>query len=128
MTYREIVIALAELDGWRPETREEYCGVNDVKGFGRNQHLSLEDKDRQFCPEVAASFYAASFYWPDYINDLNIIHRFEHALTARQYRAFCYHLKTIRNEEDVAICKCVSAPAKQRCEAILKALEKWKES
>ena len=61
-------------------------------------------------------------YIPDYFNDLNAVKRLEDKLDDTQYVKFCYELKRIRNEIDRMCCRCKSAPADQRCKAILKVI------
>jgi hypothetical protein len=42
--------------GWVPETRKLYGGEVNVKGFGKNTHLSLGDPYRQFTLDPPAAY------------------------------------------------------------------------
>jgi hypothetical protein len=54
-TDQQITERLARFMGWKPEVRKKYAGEPNCKGWGKNQHLHLGDKDREFSiwtPEV----------------------------------------------------------------------------
>jgi hypothetical protein len=107
----EIRIAIAEACGWKWEKckdSEMLLQVHPPQG---------KRKIVMFVEEAI----------PDYHNDLNAMHEAEMTLTDEQYRNWCYHLKRIRNDEDMPICKCNSAPARQRAKAFLRTIGKWKE-
>lgn len=64
----------------------------------------------------------------DYCEDLNAMHEAEVSLSEAEYRAFFYQLHKLRNDDCLPICKCISAPARQRAEAYLRVKGLWQES
>src|SRR5580700_8607024 len=92
MTSQEKNIAIAEFCGWIPETRKMYGGEKNVKGWGKNQHLSLGDKDRAF------TSYPEAF--PNYVGSLDAMHEaivklkeFDGCKSiCNRYREFLLHL------------------------------------
>ena len=63
---------------------------------------------------------------PDFCRDLNAMHRIEISLDEESYRKFYYFLHKIRNDDCMPICKCISAPSRQRAEAYLRVKGLWK--
>jgi hypothetical protein len=70
---------------------------------------------------------------PDYPNDLNAVHEAEGRLTDfTEMQTYLRKLKNIVAQshewEDLMCCWCIThATARQRCEALLKTIGKWKE-
>lgn len=99
-------IAIAEFEGWK------CIDVSDVYG-----PLWWEKDGR---PSTARGL-------PDYTNNLNAIHEAEMRLTDEQYGLFHYHLVRSRNDKCLPVCRCNSATAAERSEALLKSIGKWQE-
>jgi predicted RecB family nuclease len=116
MTPTEIRIAMAELDNW---TNLAYRNGNRLSGFQK------------------AGYYAdrTNVAVPDYPNDLNAVHRVEERLVDSECQKCTYIDKLVqvtKADQHIAggiVYWCVyHATARQRCEAILRTVGKWKES
>ncbi len=97
------VIAIAETQGWKR--------VADAKGW--------EDPRVWYHPKHSHAFVEQL---PDYLNDLDAIHKVELTLTDLQHNQFRIHLLTICGN---SARRAFSATAAERCEAILKTLNLW---
>lgn len=115
-------IRIAELCGWKKETRNMYGGVKNVQGWGMNTHLGLGSADRKF------TMHPDTF--PDYLHDLNAMHEAEETLTDFQLQAFGDQLQQIVNYYCVGVvpdyhrhlmclAKIAHATASQRSDAFL---------
>jgi hypothetical protein len=117
MTPTEIRIAMAELEGcpWREVAGDTYEMIVDGGKIARTTRESL-----------------ASIL-PDYPNDLNAVHRVEEKierhLLPRYMQELCMILVPSGHRKTGVISEyMLHATARQRCEAILRAVGKWKES
>lgn len=127
MTTKEQIIAVAEWQGWKPETRKMYAGQKNVKGWGFNTHLSMGHRDRQFVTR--------SDQFPDWANDLHAIMDVVAVLTDQQHpdyiNAMCDELgfDGLRLWDDSHAFFAINASAPQRLEALCRTLwpERWKE-
>lgn len=124
MTNQEINIAIAEICGWKKQIRRGFDGENFSQHY---EELSWYQND----------------IWklegpPNYCTDLNSMHEAEAALSALDHQKFCLFLHksimgTMDNFDINGACnlECVSrvvkATARQRAEAFLRTIEKWKE-
>lgn len=116
-------IAIAEACGWKREKRRMYAGAMNVRGWGKNQHLSAGHPNRLFVttPEL----------FPDYLNDLNAMHKAEMVLDADadttagamkyRYAGFLYNTTVPLDQQP---CR---ATAAQRAEALLRTLNLWRD-
>lgn len=123
-------IAIAEACGWTRETRRMYAGARNVEGWGKNQHLELGDRDRDFTISPNA--------FPDYLNDLNAMHVAERALKDQQQDAYIDWLLqciVVPAEAEFGVTfsdtdtmwVVLHSTAAQRAEAFLRTIGKWKE-
>ncbi len=124
-------IAIAEACGWKPETRKMYAGCPNVEGWGKNQHLGIGDKDRDF-----------TTMWqrlPDYLNDLNAIHEAEKTIIQGPRDDYASYLVGVvcgdikysfgpDGELEGNNFDTFTATAAQRAEAFLHAIHKWDDS
>lgn len=123
MTDNEVRIAMAEVDGWVLEIREQYAGVKKVCGYGKNIHLGLGSADRDFATHCASL--------PEYLTDLNVVHEVEKKLTEKLRGDYIEHLSEVCHCDGWEIMDTpdrfdmVHATARQRCEAILRTFGKW---
>ena len=120
MTSRKINKAIAEHLGWK-----ELSFVFDRK------HI-IGDRPSFHNGKIVS--YIVDQYVPDYCNDLNAMHEAEKMLSAVNKNDYLYYLEdvcktdcwTIMNSEERF--RIVNAAAKQRAEAFLRTINKWKES
>lgn len=129
MTDQEINRKIAELYGWKREKRKRWGGTDNVDGWGRNQHLSLGHKDRQFTTWLEGHI-------PNYCSDLNAMHEVEERLSDLEHLKFRQQLSSYfhrRPDENPFTAawrehrEAISAPARQRAEAFLRVKGEWKE-
>ena len=111
MSDQEINIAIAEALGWTEVTdnrKFHQCPT----GFPPNSEGTLA-------------------YVSDYCGDLNAMRKAETGLNEAKYDGFQKHLLEIVSPKthwsDMAITRIVSATARQRAEAFLRTIGKWKE-
>lgn len=98
MTDNEINIAIAEACGWTVELSHLQSGIDAIRD-GKRKPL------------------------PDYINDLNAMHDAEKVLDTLQQGFFWDYLKDMTGEGFEQL----HATARQRAEAFLRTLGRWKE-
>jgi hypothetical protein len=105
MTSQEIRIALAEWDGkWNTGWPNSHSPI-----YERLKHV------------------------PDYPNDLNAVHELEKKLDFKQSATYAEHLVFYYRDQEVVepyyklMFMAAHADASQRCEALLRTLNKWKE-
>lgn len=107
MTDQEINKAIAEWCGWKIHPRETGLWLKDGRGVSRRL--------------------------PNYTEDLNACHEAISKLTTwDEQKAYINELKWLALSEDFilaeeALWKLMSATARQRCEALLRTIGKWKE-
>ncbi len=124
MTDNEIRIAIFEACGWTTRS-----GVVEYDGVSMPWALWIKD-GKEYNPHDA----------PDYPNDLNAMHEAEKVLSGENAISYRNHLARIttvlRNLSDMEEvepycneneCAYIHATAKQRAEAFLKTIEKWKD-
>lgn len=112
MTDQEINIAIAEACGWHHIIKDDEWGP-----------------DRALKPDQKFEMGCAFTNIPDYCNDLNSMHEAEKVLTADQKYA---NLRFIAPDwkdwtDGKAYLKITYATARERAEAFLRTLGKWKE-
>lgn len=106
MTDQEQIIALAEWDGWTIKSHN-HLGV-----YGSKEHSSGG---------------RTGWVVPDYLSDLNAVHELEKKLLASQHDAYMWHLTdSVRHESEMGFVE-IHATARQRCEALLRTIGKWKD-
>jgi len=110
-------IAIAEACGW---TAKE-----DKDGFWR-----AVDRFRNMTHKLWIS---ESNVWsagiPDYLNDLNAMHKAEEVLTPEQLVEYCaFRLRAVTGQGCVTDYKMIRATASQRAEAFLRTIGKWEEA
>lgn len=112
MTNEEQRIAIAKACGWHR------CGphpnTNSLVGFPKDVEPSMDDW------EVV----------PNYLNDLNAMHKVEKVLTFEQWSKYVDHLiDSSEAIEDIPIrgYESIHATAAQRAEAFLRTLNLWKD-
>ncbi len=117
MNEEEINIAIAESLGWKnckvlPKP-QKYWDVSNVPEMVR----------------IGSPPVAGSCTFPDYVNSLDAIHEVELSMDADLYRAFSNNLYLVVLENGLLPAKraWLSANARQRAEAFLKTIGKWKE-
>lgn len=119
MTDQEINKSVANSIGWRFNIREDeehwWVYRPDGSGFSFNQAVDW-------------AYISSVFQIPDYCHDLNAMHEVETVLPEPEYRMFYYQLHKLRNDDCLPICKCISAPARQRAEAYLRVKGLWQQS
>jgi hypothetical protein len=125
MSPEKINQAIGEFCGWKPETRKMYAGENNVKGWGKNQHLDLGHRDREFI--------TGHYGFENYHEDLNAIHGAVTKLIYSKRKRYRQWLQTIMSRGlkggfVIAVEECIDATAQQRCEALLRTIGKWEES
>lgn len=112
MTPEQQRITLAEWDG--------YTGCKNVKcAYRKAQHL--HKGDWVFFPEPYSTM-----RYPDYLNDLNAVHELEKKLTEQQGGDYDMHLWLIIKRDKTRPASW-HATAAQRCEALLRTNDLWKE-
>lgn len=106
MTEEEQIIALAEFEGWTHIENKNTMAVGGIwVGYPpRNQLIGKKQR------------------LPNYTSDLNATNKVEALLTGSDHTDFCERLKTMEGHYGA-----YSASAKQRCKALLKTIDKWKE-
>lgn len=65
---------------------------------------------------------------PDYLNDLNAMHKAEKVLTYSQVSDYVTHLRRFTPDENWTGCWGLHATAAQRAEAFLRTLNKWEDA
>ena len=114
MTDDQIRIAIAEWCGWK------FIVSHDVMGKAV--------PDRWIKDEME---YFEDHPFPDYPNDLNAVHEAEKSLDRFQVSEYGIELCRVMKLPDIngEICwgSLVMATARQRCEALLKTIGKWKQ-
>jgi hypothetical protein len=119
MTDDQIRIAIAEWCGWK------FIVSHDVMGKAV--------PDRWIKDEME---YFEDHPFPDYPNDLNAVHEMEKRLEEESFTNInCYvgRLADVCRPEGSDpdsiddLLRCIHATARQRCEALLKTIGKWKE-
>jgi hypothetical protein len=116
MTNQEINEAIALACGWRYAPRELI-----VSG------ISIGDDMPWIQPDGTRR---RVYNLPNYCNDLNAMHEAWKSLTKEQHQQFKQHLANIvlRDGHIVGPCRSLSnATARQRAEAFLRTIGKWKE-
>lgn len=131
MTDQEIRIAIAEWAGVKPvlvewwahhPTENSICFSADTKREIEVWLESLPDESPFKC------YAPKPFYrYPDYLNDLNAIRPVEEKLTDDEYLLFMFHLPGMQIGLTKDVRKRISADARQRTTALLKAIGKWKD-
>jgi hypothetical protein len=124
MSDQEINIAIAEAQGWK------------VSG-----HPELEERAATFImPEKwimdPAGELRFRHHIPDYCNDLNAMHEAEKVLTPThnpcagesQWSSYLAWLGYCGENNTSEVFQCVHATARQRAEALLRTIGKWKEA
>lgn len=116
MSDQEINIAIAEVVGWKDLEIEDFSeyGVPCFILMGSN------NTGTRLMP-------------PDYCGDLNAMHEAEKTLIFSERKLFRYCLQKVKGSEIedgvvIAIDECVHATARQRAEAFLRTIGKWKEA
>jgi hypothetical protein len=131
MSDEQIRIAIAEACGWRRQISESaILGIISTQWF-------KPDGTKAHPHEVSGN---ALGYTPDYPNDLNAMHEAEKNLGNGQHEKYESHIQNILIKEELKWMsggknKIVSseryiwhAVARQRAEAFLRTIYKWKES
>jgi hypothetical protein len=94
----------------------EYLGYIDVREYVEdmdNDYLSLMGRKYKKGPLIRI---------PDYLNDLNAMHKMENHLPLNQRETYMEYLREITGVPTWGICH---ALAEQRAEAFLKTIGKW---
>jgi hypothetical protein len=129
MTDHEIRIAMAELDGF-----------TDIK-IDDCEHVDIDARSVSEWQELRGTVDGDRKGVPDYLNDLNAVHRVEMVLTNNQRRTYAEILvqvhplqydptnRPITGDHDgyMKLFLIANMTARQRCEAILRTVGKWKE-
>lgn len=108
MTDQEMRIAIAEECGWKRCARNE----NQLPIW---MH-----------PKSGVMYWLSSPHFPDYLNDLNAMHEAEACLSTTQYPIYLKNLGFMLNSLNHAWALC-RATARQRAEAFLRTIGKWKD-
>ncbi len=101
MNKQEQRIAIAEACGWHSST----CDINNA------------------LQEIEGKWWALTL--PDYLNDLNAMHKAEKVLDQMQARTYADHLADSEQDGTWAGCHMWSQTAAQRAEAFLRCINKW---
>lgn len=109
MNPKKQIIAIAKTCGWDYHNRHPIHGKQSIKSW------YYRDSDITVSHESSL---------PDYLNDLNAMHKAEGML--QHYGYYCDQLAIVMKVNRGAI-SLISATAAQRAEAFLKALNLWKE-
>lgn len=121
MTTNEIKRVLAEREGWTPEVRKRYGGDKNVSGWGKNKHLSLGDRERDFTT------------WLDFdINSKDAIGRVMEKLTHEEWRSLHIALQECdrrRHSEHLKYCYeythlLLTLPAAELARCVAEAIKK----
>jgi hypothetical protein len=114
----------------KPEEQQiaiaEFCGYRFIPmgkgptGFYYLNCTSEEDVDLAIKGKLNGA--TPSYNLPDYLNDLNAIHKATMLLTETQRKAMRYWLYQLTDQMSAHI-----ADAPTRCEALLRTIGKWKE-
>jgi hypothetical protein len=106
MNDQEINIAIAELCGWTKVFSDEWGPLRGLKSGDK--------------------FYAGCAFTtvPDYLNDLNAMHEAEKVLVGKNNWELCEYVHKLHTATNSWI---AFATARQRAEAFLRTLGKWKE-
>ncbi len=118
MTPSAINIAIAEWRGFK-------CFKHSVYGFNVWHHT-------KFCPPTNPDLGLTDENLPNYYGSLDAIHEAVNALLFSQRQSYYRHLQvvcsiTMPGPMLVAMHECIEASAPQRCEALLRTLNLWRE-
>lgn len=108
MTSIEIRIALAEWDNW--------CEIEVVSG----DPYGIQDSRYDTSPKLLL----------DYPNCLNAVHEFEKKLLHPTWAEYVHQLTMLVDsnaDKERVVFDCITATASQRCEALLRTLNLWKD-
>jgi len=112
-------IAIAEACGWeiyRDTTSEPECWIvqnkNNIRKVG-----SHKTRNQAFLLTI-----------PDYLNDLNECHEMEKVLEAEQMTRYLAYLSGGSFNLDAMFKHIATATAAQKCNALLRAIDKWEDS
>ena len=138
MTDQQINAAIAEITGsnklvglkkrglwWRP----------NAHGYTYNEseawRITEEEAKKYARPNDVDAVTIERFNPSDYCNDLNAMHEAEKAMDDKTHYDFCHkHLQLVatRGTHVKSMRACISSTARQRAEALLRALGKWEEA
>lgn len=132
MTTEQINIAIAESLGVEPTLVEWWAWKDD--GDGGRICMSAPTKERVETwlaenPVYAKGYIAKPFYrYPNYAADLNACHEFEKKLSLKDRNVYTSWLYESSLNLGLATWESATATARQRCEACLRTIGRWKES
>jgi fructose-bisphosphate aldolase class 1 len=111
MTNHQINIAIAEECGWTD------CEHVEALGLCKGKHEN-----------VLPQYFFGYSQLPDYCNDLNAMHDAERTLNLSLAGGYARILTSIAWQSEQPVFAPMTATARQRAEAFLRALGKWEES
>ena len=105
----------------------EYCGWTDIR-MGKDYECNDNPFDRRVLVGIHGE--AGKHDVPDYLNDLNAMHKAEKFLTFEQWTDYEQHLIfdiVLPANADYIGFQTIHATASQKAAAYIKAINKWKE-